>query len=188
MESRAGGLWQRQIDSPLGNPPKHGEYFFHRDGDEIADPCTLCLSRKKPGHLYVPVITPDDFGVIPHEQVVAIIRDFDAQIANLAAEAVDGITSIGADKHTLEDHFSSDSIALLERFCKTSNDLGSHALDKQKWVAFLLHVFRNQNERVPGDVFRELLLAKHWWPESDIRRLGREYDFAMALLSQAEED
>lgn len=187
MKTNAGGQWRWQSHSPVKKPVEDGQYFFHRDGDSLAPPCTLCLRRKEAGHLYVQNIVPDENRNV-HEQRTEITRDFDKQITAPAAKAVGGVTSIGTDKHTLEDYFSSESIALIECFCTSSNvgDLGTHTLDQQRWMAFLLHVFRNEKERVSGDVFGRLLITKEWWPESGIRRLVNEYDFAMALLTQAE--
>lgn len=99
------------------------------------------------------------------------------------------MTVVEASKQNLSDHFSQDSIDLLQAFCLGSNagDLGNHESDQRKWRAFLIHVFRNEQDRVSGDVLGRLLRPEDWWPESDIRRLANQYNFAMALLSQAEE-
>jgi hypothetical protein len=189
MVSRAIGLW-RQSGSPVGRPIGDGEYFFHRDADGTVPACTLCIGREAPGHLLVRNIVPDEMrGEISIDQYVAILREFDEQIAGPAAEELEGMTSMETSKHTLEDYFSKESIALLEHFCKDSNqgDRGTHLADQRKWMAFLLHVHRNEIEKVHCDTFGKLLKAKNWWPEDGIPTLVREYDFALRLLEQADQ-
>jgi hypothetical protein len=104
-----------------------------------------------------------------------------------AAEKVNGMASIGTNGHSLEDYFSAKAIGLLKHFCDSSNqnDLGSHTLDQRKWNAFLLCVYREEKEPVAGDVFKRLLESTKWWPQADIPRRGKEYDFAMRLLEQS---
>jgi hypothetical protein len=187
MQDRANGLWQSQDFDAFERPAKDGHYFFHRDGDDVTPPVTLCAARKEPGHLYVPNIVPDSTkDEIPN--LLAVVQEFDTEIAAPAVEEVGGMTSVGADQQSIEDHFSTRSIELLKHFCKSSNpgDLGQHTRDQEKWMAFLIYVYRNEKERVSGDEFGELLQDEQWWPDSDIRRLASQYNFAMQLLEQAD--
>lgn len=187
MASRASGLW-KQSGSPVNRPTGDGEYFFHRDTDGVIPACTVCIGRKAPGHSVVRNIVPDKMGEnIAIEQYVAVLQEFNASIAEPATEAVDGMTSIDTNKRTLEDYFSKESIELLRYFCETSNGYGSHASDQRKWRAFLLHVHRNEKEKVHCDVFGRLLKATGWFPEDGIADLVHEYDFALELLEQADD-
>jgi len=188
MKSRANSPWQWQAHNTFGKPPDEGSFYFHRDKTNSEPPCTVCIHRIAPGHLRVQTIVPDAMKVhIPADQYVAILNEFDSQIATPVTEALNGMTSIGTSKHTLEDHFSPEAVKLLEHFCTTSNvaDHGTHLSDQGKWMAFLLQVHRN-NENVHCDTFGACLTAKKWWPEDGIRTLVDEYDFAMRLLEQAE--
>lgn len=190
MKKRAGGLWTWHGKSPVNRPVEDGQYFFHRDGDNSAPACILCIGRKEPGHLVVQNVVPDAMQVeFSVDQYVGVLREFDTQIAGPAAEELDGMTSIDTSKRTLEDYFSKEAIDRLKYFCDTSNagDLGTHLLDQRKWMDFLLYYYRNKTETEPVhcDTFGELLRAKKWWPENGIRKLVNEYDFAMRLLEQA---
>jgi|SRR3972149_5754594 len=189
MKKRAGGLWKWQPHDPFDGPAEDGRYYLHREKEGDTLSCTFCLYRKLPGHIYVTNITPDTYGEIAHDEIVRMMQTFHDQIAEPAVNMVDGYCSMGTGTHTLEDYFSKEAIGLLDHFCKSSNagDLGTHTLDQQKWIAFLLDHYRNKTEDVHCDIFGELLRAKKWWPEYGIPRLVREYDFAMRLLKQADE-
>jgi hypothetical protein len=184
MESRAVGPWRwRAVEA---GSPMAGYVCFHRDqvGEDRA--ATVCLWREAPGNLAVVAIVPDESAELepmPVDEYVRILRAFDAQIAEPAAESVGGITSIDADKRSLEDYFSRESVRLLERFCKTSNaaDGGCHPSDQEKWVAFLLHVHESGSD-VPADTFAACLRAAEWWPEERIATLVTEFELAMRLL------
>jgi hypothetical protein len=190
MKKRANGQWQWRPHGPGTQSVKDGQYFFHRVADKLAPASTLYLARKAPGHLWVPCFTSDTTDAqIPWGNLPGMIQDFCTQIADPAANIVDGYCSVGTSTHTLEDYFSSESIALLQGFCTSSNagDLGTHPRDQERWMAFVIHHYRNRTKRVAGDVFGELLRDKEWWPEYGIPRLVREFDFAMRLLEQAEQ-
>jgi hypothetical protein len=180
--------WQWQAHDAFRRPPQPGTFYFHRDGLASDPPCTLCIRREAEGHLIVQAIVPDLGTVveISVDQYVHILRDFETLIAGPAADALGGMTSIGTSTHTLEDYFSPKSLRLLENFCTTSNatDLGSHLSDQEKWMDFLLQVFREDN-LVHCDTFGGCLKAKGWWPESGIRSLVSEFDFSQRLLRQA---
>jgi len=186
MKSNAesSALWQWQGHDPFKRAPENGKFYFHRDTNNQEPSCTVCLRRLDDGHIIVHTITPDEYGEIPVNEYVQILNDFESQIAGPAAEALSGMTSIGTSKHTLNDHFSQEAVRLLELFCTTSNGLGSHPSDQEKWHDFLLYVYRN-NEDVHCDVFGACLKAAGWWPEEGISQLVHEYDFSMALLSRS---
>lgn len=186
MWSNAVPPWTKQNRDAFGRVPKPGSFYFHRDKAGIEPPCTLCLTHEAPGHLVVRAIVPDAGTVssIPHDQYLLILREFDEKIASPSVEKFDGMASIGTSTHTLEDYFSSKAITLLERFCTTSYGSGSDLGDQEKWIAFLLEVFRN-GQYVHCDTFGACLEAKGWWQDDGIRDLVHEYDFAMRLLSQA---
>lgn len=147
----------------------------------------FCVTRRSRGHYSAFNIVPEELIQIPKDQYVALLREFDSLIAEPAALEVGGMTAMETDKRTLEDYFSPEAVRLLETFCKTSNvgDLGSHPSDQEKWMAFLLHAYRD-GAKVHCDVFGECLKARGWWPEKYIDRLVHEYDFAMRLLRHAE--
>jgi hypothetical protein len=190
MRSRLDGIWTWQEHSTVDRPLEDGQCVFHRDSNGSIVPSALCISRIAPGHLQVVNIVADEMGDhLSQAEYAQILQEFDSQIAAPAAEVVEGMTVVEASKQNLSDHFSQTSIDLLKAFCLGSNtgDLGNHESDQRKWRAFLIHVFRNEQDRVSGDVFGRLLRPEDWWPESDIRRLASQYNFAMALLSQAEE-
>ena len=107
-------------------------------------------------------------------------------IADPAAETVEGMTGIELSQYRLQDYVSPDTVGLLETFCATSNqgDLGSHLSDQEKWIRFLLAAFDDGNV-VHCEIFGNCLKTAGWWPEEGIRRLVREYDFAMRLLEQS---
>jgi hypothetical protein len=187
MKSRVERPWQWQHHDAFHRSPGDGRFYFHRDECGSDPPCTLCIWRKAPGHLVAHAIVPDttafEIGV---QQFTSILGEFDRVISSPAAEALGGMTQLGTSKHRLEDYLSSESVRLLELFCNTSNatDLGTHASDQEKWMAFLIHVHRQEDE-LHCDNFGACLKAKGWWPDAGIPKLVQEFDFAMRLLQQA---
>jgi hypothetical protein len=187
MRSRAILPWRWQQHDAHGRPPNEDKFYFHRDEVSTDPPCTLCILREGPGTFIVVNIVPDADGVqISIDLYVRILREFDTLIAEPATDGLGGITSIDTDKRTLEDYFSAEAIRLLELFCKTSNagDFGAHPSDQEKWMAFLIHVYRT-NPEVHCDIFGACLMAKKWWPVDHIPALVREFDSSMRLLRQS---
>jgi hypothetical protein len=187
MKRRAAPPWQWR-DLP-GEEPLLGQYFyFHRDAVGADPDCTVCIHVYGPGKWIVVNVLRDERTRIPQDRYVMTLREFDEQIAEPAAESVGGMTAIDTDERSLEDYFSPRAIRLLHCFCKTSNvaDRGAHASDQQKWMAFLLEVYRSTAEPVDCEVFGACLEATDWWPGEYIPALVLEYEFAMRLLRQAE--
>jgi hypothetical protein len=188
MKLRATSPWAPQEHDALNRPPEDGSYFFHRDvvGDQPS--CMLCIRREKDGHWVVHTIVPDRGQIrqIPLDMYKAILSEFESQIAEPATDAVEGMTAIELGQYRLEDYFSRHVVGLLETFCATSNqtDLGSHPSDQEKWIRFLLAAY-DDGKNIHCDVFGNCLKSAEWWPEDGIRRLVREYDFAMRLLQQS---
>ena len=188
MQRLATGPWTPQPHDAFNRPPQDGSFYFHRAvvGDHPS--CTLCIRREKDGHWIVQTIVPDEGQPhqIPLAAYKAILNEFDSQIAEPAAQLVEGMTGIELSHYRLEDYFSQNAVGLLETFCQTSNqgDLGSHPSDQEKWMRFLLAAYDDGDE-VHCDVFGNCLKTAEWWPEEDIRRLVHEYDFAMRLLQQS---
>lgn len=187
MKSKAGAsaLWQWQSHDPHGRPPEGGKFYFHREKSDGEPPCTLCLRRKERGHLVVQSIVPDANTVsrIPVDQYVGILTEFDTLIAGPVADSLSGMTAVGTSKHTLQDYFSREAIRLLKEFCTTSNGYGSHPAEQEKWRAFLIYAYRNDDD-VHCDTFGACLREAECWPEDGIPQLVREYDFAVQLLHQ----
>jgi hypothetical protein len=188
MKRLANAPWSPQRYNPHGKPADSDRFYFHRDivGDEPS--CTVCIWRNEPGHWIVTNVVPDEGQVnpIPINQYKKILTNFESDIAEPAAEATEGITSIDISQYRLEDYFSHDAVKLLQHFCVTSNqsDLGQHLSDQEKWIEFLLQVY-DDNNNVHCDTFGYCLRTTEWWPEEGIPRLVREYDFAMRLLRQS---
>jgi len=188
MKRLAIAPWSPQQCNPHGKPADEDSFYFHRAivGDEPS--CTVCIRRNEPGYWIVTNIVPDEGQVhqIPIEQYKKILTNFESEIANPAAVAIEGITSIEISQYRLEDYFSRESVKLLQHFCETSNqiDWGQHPSDQKKWMEFLLRVY-DDNIYVHCDVFGRCLHTAGWWPEDGIQRLVSEYDFAMRLLEQS---
>ncbi|MHC4474838.1 MAG: hypothetical protein ACYTEL_04290 [Planctomycetota bacterium] len=188
MERLAHTPWSPQPYNPHGKPADGDHFYFHRDvvGDEPS--CTVCIWRKEPGHWIVTTLVPDEGQVtpIPIDQYKKILTNFESDIAEAAAGSVEGITSIDMSLYRLEDYFSREAVKLLQHFCDTSNqsDLGQHLDDQEKWIAFLLQVYDDNND-VHCDIFGRCLQTAGWWPEEGIPILVSEYDFAMRLLEQS---
>lgn len=189
MKQRAEAPWASQSFNPVGKAPEDGDFYFHRNVVGDAPSCTLCIHRKKPGCWIVHAIVPDEGqepNPIPVEQYKTILSEFESEIAEPAANAVQGMTAIEISRFRLEDYFSPKAVELLRRFCQTSNqsDLGTHLSDQEKWIAFLLCVY-DDGVKVHCDIFRDCLRNADWWPEIGVSRLVSEYDFAMRLLKQS---
>lgn len=186
MKRLASAPWAPHPHDAFERPPQDGSFYFHRDvvGDHPS--CTLCIRREKDGHWIVQAIVPDEDRPqqIPLEAYKAILNEFNSQIAEPAAEKVKGMTGIELSHYRLEDYFSQNAVGLLETFCHTSNGFGSHPSDQEKWMRFLIAAYDDGND-VHCDVFGNCLKTAEWWPEKDIPRLVREYDFAMCLLHQS---
>jgi hypothetical protein len=184
MKARARAPWcyeQRDEYRPLVN---EGYVPFHRDGVDSDPGCGLFLFPKAPGDLEVVCVVAEKGNLSP-DQYVAILREFDATIAEPAAGALGGMTSIDIATPRLVDYFSRESICLLKRFCTTSNvSTGSaHPSDQEKWIAFLLDAHRS-DARVGCEIFGQCLEAEGLWPCDRIEELMLEYDFGLHLLRE----
>jgi len=188
MKRLASAPWSSQPHNPFGKPADSDRFYFHRDNVNDEPSCTLCICCKEPSHWIVVAIVPDEGQVhqIPIVQFKKILTNFESDIAEPAAETVEGITSIDMSQYRLEDYFSPEALSLLKHFCETSNqsDLGCHPSDQEKWIEFLLRVFED-NADVHCDIFGSCLHTARWWPEQGISSLVSEYDFAMRLLQQS---
>ena len=188
MKRLANDPWFPQTHNPHGKPAGSDHFYFHHDavGDELSS--TLCIWRSEPGHWTVTGIIPDEGQInpIPIEHYKSMLTNFESNIAEPAATTVEGMTSIDISMCILEDYFSPQAVYLLKHFCKTSNqsDLGHHLDDQQKWMAFLLQAYDDDNN-VHCDIFGRCLQTAQWWPEEGIKFLVSEYDFAMRLLEQS---
>ena len=188
MKHRATSPWSPQATDALGRQPETGCYYFHRDraGDEPA--CTACIRCDKPGHWIVQNIVPDEgeATTIQIEQYKTILTHFESEIAEPAAEVVEGMTAIELSQDRLEDYFSPNAVDYLQRFCATSNqsDLGGHPSDQEKWIDFLICAY-DTGKDIHCDVFGSCLKTAGWWPEEGIPILVQEYDFAFRLLQQS---
>ena len=190
MKSRAQPPWRWEEVPRLLSTAR--QLCFRRDAVDNYPDCSLFIHRRQAGDWVVVNIVPhfdvnDRRFQLPIEQYVGILNEFEARIAEPAAEAVGGMTSIEAHKQGLEDYFSANSIRLLRLFCTSSNvsTLGSHPSDQQKWMAFLLDVHRSR-VNVHPDTFAGLLRSEGWWPEAGIAKLANEYELAMGLLAMAD--
>jgi hypothetical protein len=188
MKRRATSPWAPQENDAFDRPAEDGWYYFHREVVADQPSCTLCIAREKEGHWVVQNVVPDEGQIshIPLDTWKAILSEFESQIAEPAADAVEGLTAIEVSEYRLEDYFSPDAVGLLETFCATSNqgDLGSHPSDQEKWIRFLLAAY-DDGKRTHCDVFGNCLRTAGWWPEEGIPQLVREYDFAVRLLRQS---
>jgi hypothetical protein len=189
MKRQAIAPWASQTVNPFGKVPEEGRFYFHRDAVGDDPSCILCIHRKQPGHWIVPAIIPDEGqeqNPIPFDQYKTILSEFDAQIAEPAANAVQGMAALEISMFRLEDYFSPRSVELLKRFCTTSNqsDLGMHQSDQEKWIEFLLSAY-DERKDIHCDIFGGCLKNADWWPESGVSKLINEYDFAMRLLKQS---
>ena len=186
MKRLASAPWAPQGHDALGRIPQEGFFYFHREvvGEQLS--CTLCIRREKDGHWIVEAIVPDEYQPqkIPLEAYKKILNEFESQIAEPAAESVEGMTGIELSQYRLEDYFSQHSVGFLETFCHSSNGFGSHPSDQEKWMRFLIAAYDDGNE-VHCDVFGNCLKTAQWWPEEGVSQLIREYDFAMRLLHQS---
>ena len=186
VTSRVAPPWSRQLYSPVGRDVVDGEFFFHRDGDNMPG-CTLYIRRRSPGELVVENIVPDlERDQLAIEQYEEILTEFDSIVAQ-AVENCEGISGVTTSKRTLEDYYSKHAIELLKRFCQTANvgDGGRHPIDQEKWYDFMLYVYCNQ-ENVHGDVLGRLVAGTGLWPEHLARQLASEYNFAIDLLQHGE--
>lgn len=191
MKRRATAPWEEKPYDPSGKTPEGmpegGRFRFHRNVVGNEPSCTVFIFREKPGHWVVTAIIPDKGQVnpIPAEEFKKILSSFDAEIADPAAKAVGGMSSIETSTYRLEDHFSPKAVRLLHHFCESSNqcDWGRHPSDQVKWIAFLICVF-DDDSNVHCDIFGYCLKTANWWREDGVEGLVHEYDLALRVLKQ----
>ncbi|MBN1555449.1 MAG: hypothetical protein JXA11_11945 [Phycisphaerae bacterium] len=190
MKRLAKSPWYSQDHNTHGKPADNGFFYFHHDELGENPSCTLCIARSEPGHWTVTGIVPDKGQVnpIPCECYSRMLDDFNSNIANPAADTVDGMTSIDIHTFRLKDYFSPQAVKKLSHFCKSANqcDLGHHPCDQERWNSFLIQVFEDNKDIPSCDIFGDCLKTAKLWPEDDIPRLRKEYDFAMRLFEQYE--
>jgi hypothetical protein len=184
MTRLAKAPWSRQVDNTHGQPAEHDYFYFHRDEVDTDPPLATVLKRREPGVLIVTHVLPDEIGPeLDVPQYDRILREFDAQIVDPAAKAVEGWSDIDSTEYRLEDYFSPRAVELLTSFSQCNN-YGSHPSDREIWYKFLLQVFDDGNN-VDADLFRNCLKASGIWPQYDVNRLAREYYMAMEILERS---
>ncbi len=172
--------WTPLEKNPMGHPAKDGFAFFHRDVVGVDPSCILCIQRTKDGLWAVGAFVPDEGQTFPLDSCKAVLRDFDARIAEPAAKKFGGATELDYSEYELRRYFSPAEVALLESYCSSS---GSHSSDQEEWVDFLLTV-HDSPKQVDCDVFRNCLRTSKWLDEERIQNLAHEYDFAARLLQR----
>ena len=192
MKELAVPPWGLEQYDSVKDPDMVEEYLWFRR-DAVGDDAGWNVHvKREPGKLVVVDANVEGVFKLSVDEYVRVLRQFDKDIAEPAAERVEGMTSIDTDKRRLEDYFSPEAVALLEHFCTGSNKsaLGSHPSDQEKWMKFLLEVHRTNactgTEYVHCDTFGGCLKATGWWPEEGIQELVNEYEFAMELLRMAD--
>lgn len=191
MNRRAAFPWSPQSHDALGRTPAHDCLHFHfaRQPDSDLPSSTFCIRRKGHDLWLVEAIIADEHEAhqIPDDQYKRLMHRFDEEVAQVAAEAADGMTSLVGGQYRLEDHFSLRARNLLRSF-RMSPNRGTHLYDRDRWMDFLLQAYDDakvKNESpASGDVFGWCLETEGGWIADDVR-LRREYDFAMTLLKHA---
>ena len=115
MTRRATSPWSPQEHDAFQRPPQDGFFYFHRAVVGDAPSCTVCIQRKKRGHWVVHTIVPDEgqcISSIPLDMYKTILTTFDSEIAEPAAERVEGMTAIELSQYRLEDYFSPTAVVI----------------------------------------------------------------------------
>lgn len=180
------GRWQRDWAAEarlaeLGAAAPLGRAFTREPADGV--PAVGLFLVPDEGAISVGNIVPRPSGSLSMDQYNAVLGDFvDTLLAPAAVAAGLALRLIPPDAD-ITDWLSPQAAQLLRVFSGAANKWtgSAHPNDRQRWLAFLIQVHREE-ARLDADILLRWLVEELGWPEEWADRLIDQYEFGRGLL------
>lgn len=130
-------------------------------------------------------IVPLELNSLSYSAYNAILQDFESRIAQPAAIVTGFHVETSSAHESISDWLTPSSAEALRRFSTLANKStgAAHPLDKERWLAFLIDVYRKTPAFDAERLVRWLIEVERW-PESTAHDLAIQYEFAIELLER----
>ena len=149
--------------------------------------CELFITDKESDIWYVPNIVPVPTYQLSFDEYNSIIEEFCTEFVIPNARQFGVTFDLTEPLRQPEDWISCDAAQKLRNFSATANRLVGAGLskDREKWLDFVLTVYRDGRQLDPEDLKR-YLVEDEGWAEEVADRLASEFDFGTKMLTFAE--
>lgn len=155
--------------------------FERSEGDGLAA-AGLVLWSTADGYKITNIV-PLEVNSLSYSAYNAILQDFGSRLARPAAIATGFQIETSAAHESINDWLAPSSAEALRRFSTLANKStgAAHPLDKERWLAFLIDVYR-RTPAFDADRLVRWLIEVERWPEGTAHDLAIQYEFAIELL------
>jgi hypothetical protein len=176
--------WHRNSDREPPNVPALSAGYdiavFRWEGGQTAPAANLFI-KGSGDSLKLTNIVPIDVPELSRSQYNLILDDFVSRNISGRIEELQLDIEITPDHLPITHWLTSDAARLLTTFSNSANRFMPHSNDTQRWRAFLIKAHVDKTTLDTDTLFR-WLTEKEKWPEDRAESLVIEYDFALALL------
>lgn len=152
---------------------------FHRDTGQCMQMVIFEVTNDRLALINV-LCSTHDLTVSEYNEIV---RDFFEAVVNPASNKIAAEVSMPDSFESIENHFDAETYRKLLKFSKTANKSSSafHALDRERWLAFLTSACRN-SKPVEPNLLKRWLIDEEGWPGEIAESLTNEFGFAKHLI------
>ena len=187
MLSRQAGGWRRSVAREESIRAVSDLFCFEYDGAHGVPGATVWVSTKDDGQvLYETTIVPTIEREISVEQCNAVLESFVDHMVRPLTNESNVLVELTSAEPDLRDHMSAPVEKRLRAFSSAANKTtgGTHPMDRQRWLEFLLAAHRENIDWSSEDLHR--WLVEDGWEEDVADGLAVQYDLARDLLRAAD--
>ena len=192
VESMLNCGWKldKKVDHGEGSLPNTRFFYFICSKNDTREAALLALvwgnspTLHNKNVLYVANIVPREKQSLSVDEYNYILKEFYDKFVKSIIKELKIQAALSPDQQTLEDWISDESANRLRRFSSLANkSTGSaHHYDRERWFAFIVSVFRN-NEQLDTLRLRRVLIEEEGWAPDIAAELAIEYEQGIELLT-----
>jgi hypothetical protein len=179
----------KKVDYEEAILPNTRLFYFLCNKNDKREPAFLALAwdvsptSHDKNLLYVANIVPREKQSLSVDEYNYILKEFYDKFVKPIIKELKIQAALSPDQQTLEDWISDESANRLRRFSSLANkSTGSaHHYDRERWFAFIVSVFRN-NEQLDTWRLRRVLIEEEGWAPDIAAELAIEYEQGIELL------
>lgn len=178
--------WSREIASEEKLAQETGDnfYYFSCVKTDVLEPALIAFARKDQQIVYIANIVPREIGSLTKDQYNTILIEFYEKFLSKICNKLSIKVEITSDNQSMQDWVSNETYKKIKSFSGAANKStgSSHPFDQERWFAFIVAVFRN-NEKLDPDRLERWLVEDEGWHYDIASDLAIEYEQGLALLS-----